>query len=143
MAATCVSSVTSQVMPSASPPRPLIQSAHWSAFSGTRSTHATAAPSSASPCAMPPPMLGLVPVTIATLPASFIGVSCRGGRLGLGPRLRLHVAHGDAAQRHLVGRHAVGVPVLELGVAPTEVLGDHEAAPLDHLGVGPGELLGR
>src|SRR5262245_11939515 len=58
-------------MPSASPPRRLIQSAHWVALSATTSTQTTLAPSSARPPAMPPPMLGLVPVTTATLPASF------------------------------------------------------------------------
>ena len=43
----------------------LIASAHWRALSGATSTHTTVAPSSARPSAMPPPMLGLVPVTIA------------------------------------------------------------------------------
>src|SRR5882672_1502253 len=143
IAATCVSSVRSQVRPSASPPRLLIQSAHWCAFSGTTSTHATAAPSSASPCAMPPPMLGLVPVTMATLPASFIGGTCRSGGLRRRPRLHLGESDGDAIQRHLVRRQAIGVPIFELGVAPAEVLGDHETTPLDHLGVGPRELLRR
>src|SRR5262245_1324489 len=56
-------------MPSDRPPRRRMASAHCSAFSGARSTQATMAPSSASPSAMPPPMLGLVPVTTATLPA--------------------------------------------------------------------------
>ena len=51
--------------------RAVIQSAHCRALSATRSTHATRAPSSASPWAMPPPMFGLVPVTIAIFPASF------------------------------------------------------------------------
>src|SRR2546425_5778478 len=54
-------------MPSAAPPRLAIQSAHCRALSSATSTHTTRAPSSASPWAMPPPMLGLVPVTIATL----------------------------------------------------------------------------
>src|SRR5437867_11295 len=46
-------------------------SAHWRALSATTSTHTTGAPSAARPSAMPAPMLGLVPVTIATLSASF------------------------------------------------------------------------
>src|SRR5918996_2707523 len=70
MASTCGSSVTSQLRPSASPPRRVIHSAHCRALSATTSTQTTRAPSSASPWAMPPPMFGLVPVTIATFPAS-------------------------------------------------------------------------
>ena len=69
----------SQTTPSASPPRFVIQPAHCCAFSATTSTHTTLAPSSASPPAMPPPMLGLVPVTIATWPESFMGASLAPG----------------------------------------------------------------
>src|SRR2546426_6319877 len=92
---------------------------------------------------MPPPMLGLVPVTMATFPASFMRVLCRGERLRLRPRLFLQIAHGHAAERHVVRREAVGVPVVELGVAPAEVPGDDQPAPLDDFGIGPGELLRR
>ena len=46
---TCASSVTSHTRPSASPPRRLIHAAHCWALSATTSTHATRAPSSASP----------------------------------------------------------------------------------------------
>src|SRR5687768_14677242 len=47
------------------------------------STHTTFAPSSASPSAIPPPMLGLVPVTIATFPASFMAGSLAPGGLSM------------------------------------------------------------
>src|SRR2546427_11810922 len=103
-------------MPSASPPRLLIQAAHSCAFSGTRSTQTTVAPSSASPWAMPAPMLGLVPVTMATFPASFIAAGLR-----LGPRLLLEVPHRHATQRHLVRRHAVGGSGLGRGAAHAPV----------------------
>src|SRR5260370_23634398 len=65
IASTWPSSVTSHVMPRAWPPLRRIASAHWPALSAATSTHTTVAPSSARPSAMPPPMLGLVPVTIA------------------------------------------------------------------------------
>src|SRR5258705_7177528 len=71
MASTWASSVTSQVRPRASPPRPVIHAAHSRALSALTSTQTTFAPSSASPPAMPAPILGLVPVTIAILPWSF------------------------------------------------------------------------
>ena len=71
---TWVSSVVSHTTPSASAPRLRSQSAHCMALSDDTSTQTTFAPSSASPSAMPPPMFGLVPVTIATLFRSFMGV---------------------------------------------------------------------
>src|SRR5206468_12290281 len=69
MASTCGSSVTSQGMPSALPPRRSIHAAHCRALASSMSTQTTTAPASARPSAIPPPMLGLVPVTIAILPA--------------------------------------------------------------------------
>src|SRR5437879_3247364 len=49
----------------------------------------------------------------------------------------------DATDRHLLGRHAVGVLELEGSVAAAEVLGDDQLAPLDDLGIRPRQLLRR
>src|SRR5215472_10233427 len=74
-ALTCDSSVTSQVQASARPPLPVIACAQSRAFSVRESTQTSAAPSAASPSAIPPPIFGLVPVTIATLPSSLMSRS--------------------------------------------------------------------
>ncbi len=58
------------------------------------------------------------------------------------PRLLLKIPDGDAFERYLVGVQAVGVAIVEGSMAATEMLGDHEAAPLDDLGIGGRELLG-
>src|SRR5262249_36887723 len=57
------------------------------ALSGTTSTQTTTAPSSANPPAMPPPMFGLVPVTIAIFPANRAIASprSRAESIGAGP----------------------------------------------------------
>src|SRR5215472_13283494 len=74
-ALTCDSSVTSQVHASERPPLPEIACAQSRAFSPRESTQTSAAPSAANPSAIPPPMFGLVPVTIATLPSSLMSSS--------------------------------------------------------------------
>src|SRR6516225_6145382 len=74
-ALTCDSSVTSQVQASDRPPLPVIACAQSRAFSPRESTQTSAAPSAANPSAMPPPIFGLVPVTIATLPLSLMSRS--------------------------------------------------------------------
>src|SRR5262249_6566870 len=99
---TWASSVVSATMPSASPPRVRIHSAHCCALSSTTSTHATRAPSSARPCAMPPPMLGLVPVTIATLPESFTA----GGSAREAVRAERRQGGARSATDDLVGQEA-------------------------------------
>ena len=70
-ASTWSSSVTSQATPIASCPSATIASAHFPAYSSRTSTQTRLAPSRASSSAMPPMMLGLVPVTSAVLPSSF------------------------------------------------------------------------
>src|SRR5262252_1663583 len=72
---TWASSVTSHTIPSASPPRCLMYSAHRWAFSGWISTQTTLAPASAMPTAMPPQILGLVPVMRAIFLWSCISLS--------------------------------------------------------------------
>ena len=67
--ATKAASVTSPATAMASPPAALIRSARSWATAGRKSLHRTLAPAAAKPEAMVPPMLGLAPVTMATLPA--------------------------------------------------------------------------
>src|SRR5262245_44777332 len=112
MASTCRSSVTSHVRPSACPTRAVMAAAHCCALSASTSTHTTRAPSAASPSAMPPPMLGLVPVTIATFPASFMRARDYnrrpGGRSNMPPRVPWLVL--PAVVWMLIGCHAAAPP---------------------------------
>src|SRR5437870_5370565 len=100
-------------MPSALPPRRRIHPAHCSAFSGTTSTQTTVAPSPARPCAIPPPMFGLVPVTIAIFPASFTRASlASSGRLPRDARLRDDADPGHRRERLVHSTAASVQPVL-------------------------------
>src|SRR5713101_6355146 len=105
-------------MPSASPPRRLIQSAHWLALSAITSTQTTLAPSSASPPAMPPPMFGLVPVTIATLPSSFTRY----------PLLRTAQNGPDARRRPSAAREAYSLYVERAAEGANEADGPSSTA---------------